>query len=224
MSEVDTFSASAATREAHAMPALEDIITTATAFPSSAEKTGYAPLPAIEETRRSYLDALIDHLIYVKRSPGKDGKEIRVYKFRTMAKDADTYLSSMLNDERNLNHQGKLLDDQRITKTGRFLRRFWFDELPQLYNILRGDMKLVGVRPMQEEFWDTYPSDVKEKALRQRPGLLGVNYAIPQKEGAEHVEVLRDYLEEYGKHPFLTDTKYFFKIWHNILANGERSR
>ena len=85
-------------------------------------------------------------------------------------------------------------------------------------------MKLVGVRPMQDAFWETYPADIKEKALKQKPGLFGVNYAVPQKSGKAHFEILRQCLNEYAKHPFLTDVKYFYKIWYSILVHGEHSR
>jgi lipopolysaccharide/colanic/teichoic acid biosynthesis glycosyltransferase len=104
---------------------------------------------------------------------GKDGKEFRVYKFRTMIEHAE----DMLNHLRDRNQADgplfKLRDDPRVTRIGRLLRRFSFDELPQLWNVLRGEMSLVGPRPALYSEMDHWAPDVRSR-LRVRPGLTGM--------------------------------------------------
>ena len=98
--------------------------------------------------------------IFAQRRPGKDGRLFTLYKFRTMT------------DARN--DQGDLLPDHaRLTPVGRWLRTTSLDELPQLYNVLRGDMSLVGPRPLLEEYLPLYtPQQARRHAVR--PGLTGL--------------------------------------------------
>ena len=79
---------------------------------------------------------------------GKDMKPFRIYKFRSMRTDADEKLSEMLKDNEQTGHAFKIKDDPRITKVGKVIRRFSIDELPQLINIIKGDMSIVGPRPI----------------------------------------------------------------------------
>ena len=86
--------------------------------------------------------------IYAQTRVGKDGKPFRFYKFRTMVKDADRMLDSLLDlNEKRDGPAFKIKDDPRITRMGRFLRKTSLDELPQFFNVLRGDMSVVGPRP-----------------------------------------------------------------------------
>jgi len=87
-------------------------------------------------------------VIFTQTRVGKHGREFRMYKFRSMRPDAEQRLRELL--ARNQHRAGvtfKLKDDPRITRVGRWLRKFSFDELPQFYNVLIGDMSLVGPRP-----------------------------------------------------------------------------
>jgi lipopolysaccharide/colanic/teichoic acid biosynthesis glycosyltransferase len=87
-------------------------------------------------------------MIYVSTRIGKNGKKFRFYKFRSMRKDAEKELSQLL--EKNEVKGGvtfKMENDPRVTRYGRFLRKTSLDELPQLFNILKGDMTFVGPRP-----------------------------------------------------------------------------
>ncbi|MBI4164094.1 MAG: sugar transferase [Candidatus Aenigmarchaeota archaeon] len=154
---------------------------------------------------------------YTRISLGKSGEPIDVYKIRTMDPNCPP-----CDIERN--HYGKLVVDQRVTKIGRILRKYWIDEIPQFWNLARGDMGIVGVRPMGEEMWRRYPEDIKNEALRYRPGLFGFQYAFTEEGGFDkHVENMRRYLEESDKSPYLTDIKYFFCILWNIIIRGVRS-
>ena len=86
--------------------------------------------------------------IYAQTRVGKDGKPFRFYKFRTMVKDADRMLDSLLDlNEKRGGPAFKIKDDPRITRMGRFLRKTSLDELPQFFNVLKGDMSVVGPRP-----------------------------------------------------------------------------
>lgn len=86
--------------------------------------------------------------IYAQTRVGKDGKPFRFYKFRTMVKDADRMLDSLLDlNEKRGGPAFKIKDDPRITRVGRFLRKTSLDELPQFFNVLKGDMSVVGPRP-----------------------------------------------------------------------------
>lgn len=85
--------------------------------------------------------------IFVQDRVGKDGKVFRFYKFRSMIPDAEEKLESLLHRNEMDGHAFKIKDDPRITKVGRFLRKTSLDELPQLLNVLKGDMSIVGPRP-----------------------------------------------------------------------------
>jgi len=98
-------------------------------------------------------------VLFKQQRPGKDGKPFYLYKFRTMANLEDK--------------QGNLLSDQvRLTGTGKFLRKYSLDELPQLINVVKGDMSLVGPRPLLMEYLSLY---TEEQMLRHnvRPGITG---------------------------------------------------
>ncbi|WP_051366550.1 sugar transferase [Hamadaea tsunoensis] len=104
---------------------------------------------------------------------GRDGREFRIYKFRTMHVDAEARLSEL----RHLNeHDGvlfKIRDDPRVTSVGQWLRRFSLDELPQLFNVVAGQMSLVGPRPPLPQEVAMYHDDVLRR-LAVKPGMTGL--------------------------------------------------
>ncbi|OLB77961.1 MAG: UDP-phosphate galactose phosphotransferase, partial [Actinobacteria bacterium 13_2_20CM_2_71_6] len=104
---------------------------------------------------------------------GKDGREFVMYKFRTMYADAPARLAEIrhLNDYDDVLF--KMRDDPRVSRVGRWLRRFSLDELPQLVNVLLGQMSLVGPRPPLPEEVAVYPDDVRRR-LAVKPGLTGL--------------------------------------------------
>lgn len=98
--------------------------------------------------------------IFTQDRPGKDGKIFRIYKFRSMTSETDA--------------DGKLLPDaQRITKFGKFIRKTSLDEIPQFFNILKGDMSFIGPRPLLVRYLPYY---TKRECLRHsvRPGITGL--------------------------------------------------
>ena len=161
-----------------------------------------------------------EDIFYIKYSLGKGGKPIKIYKFRTMVKNADKmdYIIGQYDS------YGNPIRDPRVTRLGRFLRKVWIDELPQLFSILKGDIKVVGIRPMRECDWERYPADLKEKALRFKPGLMGVQYATLRQENfEEHIRFFHKYLDMKERRPFLTDVYFFFRILYYIFFKGVRS-
>jgi len=111
---------------------------------------------------------------YAQKRIGKDGRVFRMWKLRSMVRDAEGALHSYLktNPDRRAEWEinQKLLDDPRVTSVGRFMRKTSIDELPQLFNVLRGDMSLVGPRPMMVEQQPLYPG---RDYYKLRPGITG---------------------------------------------------
>ena len=161
--------------------------------------------------------------VYTKRCLGQNGKPIDVYKVTTMIPEADEHLGRVL--ENGLDEFGKPTNDDRITSWGRFLRRYWLDELPQLYNVLRRDMSFVGIRPRREVDWERFPKQHREHSLRYNPGLLGVPYANPNRRSFKDlIETEAQYLAERDLHQYRTQVKYFLLICYNIFFRGARGR
>ena len=112
-------------------------------------------------------------LIYRRRVVGRGGVTFDAYKIRTMVTDADRLLSQDEALQRQFRGSNKIVRDPRITRVGRWLRKLSLDELPQLVNVLRGQMSLVGPRPPLPEEVAVYPEDVRRR-LAVRPGLTGL--------------------------------------------------
>lgn len=115
--------------------------------------------------------------ILVQDRIGLNGKLFKFYKFRSMINDADKILFEMLESDESLALEykinKKLINDPRITKVGRFIRKVSLDELPQLINILKGDMSFVGNRPyLPREIVDMKP--YYENIVKSKPGLTGL--------------------------------------------------
>jgi lipopolysaccharide/colanic/teichoic acid biosynthesis glycosyltransferase len=161
-------------------------------------------------------------IIYKMKRIGKNGKILKVYKLRTMNSYAE-YLQSFIFNKHNLKEGGKFQNDFRITSWGHFLRKYWIDEIPMIVNLLKGDIKFVGVRPLSKQYYELYPDYLKELRLKFKPGLLPPFYADMPKTLDEILESEKTYLEAYEKNPFRTDLKYFFKIIGNIILRKARS-
>lgn len=161
-------------------------------------------------------------LIRLKRY-GKDGKLFGVFKARTMHPYSE-YLQEYIYKHNDLDEGGKFKDDFRVTTLGRILRKFWLDELPMFINVLKGQMKLVGVRPLSRHYISLYTDEVKQKRMKHKPGLIPPYYADMPKTLEEIMASEMRYLEEYEKSPFITDFNYFWKAWYNIIIKRARSK
>ena len=109
-------------------------------------------------------------VLYVSKRCGKKGRLFHFYKFRSMVKNADRMLRSLKVKNEKKGPIFKMADDPRITKVGRFMRRLSLDELPQLWNVFRGDMSLVGPRPPTPEETKEY-KDWQLKRMEVKPGI-----------------------------------------------------
>jgi len=116
-------------------------------------------------------------VFYGHKRLGRNGKLFKAYKFRSMVMDADKILESVLKSDPRLKAEWdathKLKDDPRVTGIGKFLRRTSFDEFPQLINILKGEMSLVGPRPVTEPELEKYGENAR-RVLTVTPGLTGL--------------------------------------------------
>lgn len=160
--------------------------------------------------------------IYRMKRIGKNGKIINVYKVRTMHAYAE-YLQEYVYEKNSLKEGGKFKDDFRISTIGKFFRKYWLDELPMLINLFKGDVKLVGVRPLSRHYLSLYSEQVIQKRLKYKPGLIPPYYADLPKTLDEIMQSELRYLERYEKAPIRTDIIYFFKVMRNILFRKVRS-
>ncbi|MGM0532630.1 MAG: sugar transferase [Bacteroidota bacterium] len=153
---------------------------------------------------------------------GKHGKIIYVYKFRTMHPFSE-YLQNYVYSNNNLQNGGKFSNDFRITTLGKIFRMFWIDELPMLINLLKGEMKLVGVRPLSRHYFNLYSKELQQERIKHTPGLIPPFYADLPETLEEIQESELKYLESYKKRPLLTDWKYFWKAFFNIFFKKQHS-
>ena len=154
---------------------------------------------------------------------GKNGIMFEVYKMRTMYPYSE-YLQSYIYEKNDLKEGGKFNRDIRINTIGRFMRKYWIDELPMIYNWLRREMKLVGVRPLSQHYFNLYSRELQEKRVKFKPGLMPPFYADMPKTLDEIQASELKYLNECEtKGTFKTDVKYFFLIIRNIFIKKARS-
>jgi len=159
--------------------------------------------------------------IFSQKRIGRDGKEFTFYKFRSMIPNAEARLPELLQQNEMEGPVFKMREDPRITRFGRFLRRTSIDELPQLWNVLRGEMSIVGPRPglpREVEQYDAY----QRQRLLVTPGLTCYWQVMPNRNDLtfeEWVELDVKYIHERS---FLTDWKIIFMTFGAVLGmNGE---
>lgn len=112
-------------------------------------------------------------VFYEQTRIGRNGRRFKFYKFRTMVNDADKKKITLIGKNEMQGHMFKMVDDPRVIPIGRFMRKHSIDELPQFYNVLKGDMSLVGTRPPTEEEYNNYENRHKAR-LGIKPGLSGL--------------------------------------------------
>ena len=154
---------------------------------------------------------------------GKDGKEFKFHKFRSMVPNADEILFKLLKEDKELAKEyqinKKLKNDPRITKVGKFIRKTSIDELPQIINIFKGEMSLIGNRPYlpreKEDMGEAYKDIVKTK-----PGLTGW-WQVSGRSNTTFEERLK--LETYYSNncSLSLDTKIFFRTFKVVLCGKD---
>lgn len=141
---------------------------------------------------------------------GRDGKKFKMYKFRSMVVDAEDRLEELLKNNEMDGPAFKITDDPRITRVGKFIRKTSIDELPQLFNILKGDMSIVGPRP-------ALPREVKQYTVYQTqrlfitPGLTCYWQIQPNRNDIPFDEWVEMDLQYIRERSFLVDWKIIFK-------------
>lgn len=154
---------------------------------------------------------------------GKGGKAIKVYKMRTMHPFAE-YLQDYIYERTGLQEGGKFRDDFRVTTIGKIMRSFWLDELPMLINLIKGDLKLFGVRPLSRQYFRLYTLELQKLRIMSKPGLIPPFYVDYPKTLDEIIASELKYLKAYEKHPLRTDWVYFWKAIFNIIFRRYRSK
>ena len=170
---------------------------------------------------KSIKDKKYSWLIKLPRT-GKNGKRIFVYKLRTMEPYSE-YIQDFIIKKNGLNDNGTIRDDFRITKVGRFLRRYWLDELPMFFNFFNGDLKLIGFRPLSDSMLNKYPKEFVSIRNRYKPGLIPPYYIDKPSSFNGLIESEKHYISEYQKRAILTDILYFHKFMKALLFKGIRS-
>lgn len=156
--------------------------------------------------------------IFSQKRIGLNGKEFKMYKFRSMVQNADEVLKELLKDKKYKNEwdlNQKFDNDPRITKTGDVLRRSSLDEIPQLINVLKGDMSLIGPRPLVKGELDAHNGN-HNLYESVRPGISGWWGANGRSETTyeERLSLEYYYIENYN---FLLDIKCIFKTIQVVL-------
>lgn len=166
-------------------------------------------------------------IFYIQRRLGKDGKTISIYKFATMVKNSESIGSGIYTSK----------NDERILPVGKFLRKTKINELPQIFNVLKGDMSVVGPRPLIERTFDLYSNETKRQILELKPGLTGIGSIIFRDEEnilaksniplekfyKDHISPYKGELELWYKknQSFLLDMKIIFlTIWIIIFPSN----
>lgn len=139
-------------------------------------------------------------VFFKQKRVGQHGKEFYIYKFRSMYKDAEARMKDLEKHNQTNELMFKMFDDPRITKVGKFLRDYSIDELPQLFNVLKGEMSLVGFRPPLPSEVSKY-SDFHYVRFAMMPGLTGpwqVNGRSKIKKFEEVINLEYDYSKNWS--------------------------
>jgi exopolysaccharide biosynthesis polyprenyl glycosylphosphotransferase len=147
---------------------------------------------------------------------GKNGRRFKIYKFRSMYVDAESRKQELMDQNEMNGLMFKMKNDPRVTRVGRFLRRTSLDEFPQFFNVLKGDMSLVGTRPPTESEFLQYESRHKRR-LRLKSGVTGLWQVSGRSNITSFEEVVRMDLEYIDNWSLLMDIKILFKTLGVVL-------
>ena len=147
---------------------------------------------------------------------GKNGQIIKIYKFRSMVQNAEDLIKKFTDEQmKEYKENYKLAEDPRITKVGKILRKTSLDELPQLLNIIKGDLSIIGPRPVIQEELEKYGEDAK-KFLSVTPGLTGY-WAANGRSNTTYEERMKMELYYVENISFKMDMEVFFKTIISVL-------
>lgn len=150
---------------------------------------------------------------------GKDGQRFRMYKFRSMCVGAESKLAKLVAQNEIAGAMFKMKADPRVTRIGRFIRKTSLDELPQLYNVLRGDMSLVGPRPCLPREYAAYTAYDKQRLL-VTPGCTGL-WQVSGRNALNFDQMVELDLEYINHRSILNDIIILFKTVKVIIVPNQ---
>jgi len=159
--------------------------------------------------------------IFRARRVGLEGREFTLYKFRSMYADAEERLAELAHMNVGGGHLIKIPNDPRVTKVGRFLRKYSLDELPQLWNVLKGDMSLVGPRPQSPSEVALY-TEHQRRRLGAVPGITGLWQVSARDDPRFEVWVAKD-LEYIDNWSLWLDIRVLFQTIGVVLGGKDAS-
>lgn len=155
-------------------------------------------------------------VLFAHKRIGKNGKMIKIYKFRTMFENAEDMIKSFTEEQlKEFQENYKLKQDHRITKVGKFLRKTSLDELPQIVNILKGELSIVGPRPVVENELEKYGPN-RNKFLSVIPGLTGY-WQANGRSTTTYEERIKMELFYVDNRSLWLDIKIFFKTIISVI-------
>ena len=164
-----------------------------------------------------YLDDPHGSPVFSQIRCGRDGKRFKMYKFRSMYMDAEERLGELLQENEMDGPAFKIKDDPRITRVGRVIRKVGLDELPQLWNILRGDMSIVGPRPALPREVEQY-TELQKQRMYVTPGLTCYWQIQPKRNEISFDEWMELDLKYIQERSFWVDWKIIFKTVGAVLG------
>ncbi|MCM1285856.1 MAG: sugar transferase [Acetobacter sp.] len=156
-------------------------------------------------------------LIFKQQRVGKNGRIFNIYKLRSMYVDAEERKAALMEQNQMNGLMFKMEDDPRITKVGKFIRKFSIDELPQFWNVAKGDMSLVGTRPPTIDEFEKYESHHKRR-LSFNPGITGIWQVSGRSEITDFEDIVKmdcDYIDNWS---LGLDIKILFKTVGVVLT------
>lgn len=157
------------------------------------------------------------HVIFAQKRVGLNGKEFKMYKFRSMVQNAEELKEKLDKQNEMSGPMFKMKEDPRVTKVGKFIRKTSIDELPQLINVLKGEMSLVGPRP-------SLPKEVAKfepwmlKRLSVKPGLT-CYWQVSGRNNIDFFEWMKLDLQYVNDRSFLLDLKLIFKTFFVLFGD-----
>ena len=149
-------------------------------------------------------------VLFKQQRVGKNGRFFYIYKFRSMCNDAEAKKKELLDQNEMGGLMFKMEEDPRITKVGKFIRKTSIDEFPQFFNILKGDMSLVGTRPPTKDEFEQYEGHHKRR-LSMKPGLTGMWQAYGRNTVSDFEDIVKMDLEYIDKWSIALDIKIMLK-------------
>ncbi len=169
------------------------------------------------------LEELIDKILFKQERVGENGESFMIYKIRTMDPDVEVS-DERLRNAWNNNPYGKVEDDPRITPWGKYLRRWGIDEIPQLVNVCKGEMSVVGPRPVTPEVFETWPDSFQERWIDYKPGLVPPYLAEGVSDPEDILECSIEYFDRKDENPVLTDVSYLVRGVYNFLTGRVKTK